>query len=303
MRGWKLLPLLCLQAGAALAADTISPSFQGSSGSGGMSAGVHQMAFSAPQLTASSILSGVHALQSGFFAFLQGMPTAAADTIGSGGGAISFAAPSGSVTVIIPPLAFSGAVGVTLQTPSSFPSSSPSANLTGSGVGVEILLDQAVQPKVDVMLTLTYQAADVAGLDTSRLILARYDTTRNVWVPLVSTADTLSRQVTGRTNHFSVFQIMQAAASSTVDTVLAFPNPLRPSQGHTSMTFANLPAEARIRIYTLTGQLVRDFSANAVGMGSWDGRNQSGEKTASGTYVVFAQGAGQKKTFKVIVQR
>lgn len=227
-----------------------------------------------------------------------------AATIGSGGGAILYAAPSGPVTVIIPPQAFSGAVGVTLQTPTSFPSdTSPTANLTGSNVGIEIILDRAVQPAQEVTLTLTYQAGDIVGLDAHRLIVARYDTTRNVWVPLVSASDTIQRQVTARTNHFSLFRIMQAAASSTVDTALAFPNPLRPSQGHTLMTFANLPAEARIRIYTLTGQLVRDLSANAVGMASWDGRNQSGEKAASGTYVVFAQGAGQSKTFKVIVQR
>ncbi|MDD5302906.1 MAG: fibronectin type III domain-containing protein [Elusimicrobia bacterium] len=230
--------------------------------------------------------------------------TSTAATIGSGGGAILYAAPSGPVTVIIPPQAFSGAVGVTLQTPTSFPSdTSPTANLTGSNVGIEIVLDQAVQPSQDVTITMTYQAGDILGLDAHRLIIARYDTTRNVWVPLVSTSNMLQRQVTARTNHFSLFRIMQAAASGTVDTALAFPNPLRPSQGHTLMTFANLPAGARIRIYTLSGQLVRDLSANAVGMASWDGRNQSGEKAASGTYAVFAQGAGQSKTFKVIVQR
>lgn len=88
-----------------------------------------------------------------------------------------------------------------------------------------------------------------------------------------------------------------------VDSVRAFPNPFRPAQGHTAMTFAELPANARLRIYTLTGELVRDLTADAAGVASWDGRNQAGRDAASGVYFVLAQAEGEKNTFKVVVQR
>ena len=69
------------------------------------------------------------------------------------------------------------------------------------------------------------------------------------------------------------------------------------------MRFQNLPAGARLRVYTFAGALVKDLSADGSGLASWDGTNQSGAPAASGVYFVFAQGAGTSKTIKVAVQR
>jgi hypothetical protein len=228
----------------------------------------------------------------------------ASGAIGSGGGAIPFASPSGPVTVTIPPGAFALPVNVTLTSPTSFPGGGgPAANMTGTGVGVQITLDQAVQPAVGARLSVSYRPSDVVGLDQSTLILARFDTTQNVWVPLVSSVDALNGIVVAQTTHFSTFQIMAAAPSSTVSTAKAFPNPLRPSLGQTSMTFSALPASARIRIYNLKGVLIKDITADASGMASWDATNQSGAAVGSGVYFVYAQGAGQSRTLEIAVQR
>lgn len=88
-----------------------------------------------------------------------------------------------------------------------------------------------------------------------------------------------------------------------VENVRAFPNPFRPARGHTAMTFADLPANARLRIYTLTGEMIRDLEADTAGTATWDGRNQDGRDAASGVYFVLAQAEGDKNTFKVVVQR
>ena len=135
------------------------------------------------------------------------------------------------------------------------------------------------------------------------MILARYDPGAHIWVPLVSSVDTLNDWVAARTDHLSLFQIMQSAPSSTVKTARAFPNPWRLSQGPPAMTFSLLPANARLRIYTLSGLLVKDLSADSSGMASWDGTNQSGRPAASGAYFVFAQGGGQETTLKLVIQR
>ena len=86
-------------------------------------------------------------------------------------------------------------------------------------------------------------------------------------------------------------------ASNTVGTLQIACNPLRPTCE--PMTFKNLPAQARLRIYTLTGALVKDITTNSTGRGGgWDGTNQDSSPAASGVYFIFAQGNGTKQTYR-----
>ena len=82
-----------------------------------------------------------------------------------------------------------------------------------------------------------------------------------------------------------------------------YPNPLRPAKGHTVMNFAGLPAGAKVKLYTLVGELVSDLTANSSGLAAWDGKNKAGQKAASGVYFAFIQNGGKKRTVKVAVQR
>ncbi len=95
----------------------------------------------------------------------------------------------------------------------------------------------------------------------------------------------------------------QGSGGSPLAAVQVFPNPLRFSAGHSAMHFTGLPAGARVRIYTLQGERVRDLAGNEFGSATWDGANQSGRRTASGIYVVYIQGGGGTRSFKVAVQR
>jgi hypothetical protein len=67
--------------------------------------------------------------------------------------------------------------------------------------------------------------------------------------------------------------------------------------------FTNLPPASRIRIYTISGRLVKDMTADGNGTATWDATNQSGSAVASDVYLVFVQGNGTEKTFKIMVQR
>lgn len=93
----------------------------------------------------------------------------------------------------------------------------------------------------------------------------------------------------------------QAAPSTSVDAIQTACNPLR--LNCQPLLFRNLPASARLRIYSFAGALVKDLSADVTGQASWDGTNQSGAQAASGAYFVFAQGAGARKTIRIAVQR
>ena len=85
-----------------------------------------------------------------------------------------------------------------------------------------------------------------------------------------------------------------------------YPNPIRPSKGlnYAKMNFANIPAGTHIKIYTMLGKIVRDLEADASGTAVWDGKNNSGEKAASGVYIVYMEdGNGNKKRIKIAVER
>lgn len=237
----------------------------------------------------------------------RGPPAASTATVPGGsaaaGSVILIQLPSGQATVDVPSSAFPPGVTVTVEPPGPLPAASGGTGMAGTGVGVRITASGSAQPQQRVAIGLPYRDADVAGLDTSRLLLARYDEARRVWVPLDSRVDTAAKRVTGTTDHFSLFQVMQAGVASGLDAPRVFPNPLRPSLGHTGMTFDTLPAGARVRVYTLLGELVRDLTASGAGLAFWDGKNASGALVASGVYAVFIQGDGQSKTLKVAVQR
>ena len=93
------------------------------------------------------------------------------------------------------------------------------------------------------------------------------------------------------------------AAAQTVSSARAYPNPMRPSQGSSSMTFDRLPPGARVRVYDIKGALVEDLTADAAGVAVWGGRNRSGVPAATGVYFVYVQGGGQRATLKVAVQQ
>ncbi len=217
---------------------------------------------------------------------------------------VSYQSPHGEVALYLARETFGEAVRLTAAAPGTFPPAvSRMGNLSGSGVGVEITLDQPVQPSKEVRLTISYRDSDVAGLDESRLALARYEPAGGIWVPLVSYPDPENNRVSAMVDHFSTYQIMQVTPSASVGAVKVAPNPLRPALGHTAMVFSNLPAFAVLRIYSLAGSLIREIHAGAGGIASWDGRNKSGVYVASGVYFVFAEKGGDKRTFKVAVQR
>ncbi|MBI4055695.1 MAG: T9SS type A sorting domain-containing protein [Elusimicrobia bacterium] len=85
----------------------------------------------------------------------------------------------------------------------------------------------------------------------------------------------------------------------------AFPVPFRPSQGHTQITFTRLTPQATVKIFTLSGTLVKtlrkqDGMTDAV---QWDVRNESGEKLASGLYLYLIESDGSKKQGKLLIIR
>ena len=92
-------------------------------------------------------------------------------------------------------------------------------------------------------------------------------------------------------------------------TVTNYPNPFHPeTQGTTLAYKLDDLASVRIRIFTQTGDLVRETSFDRGATGGtaglnqwvWDGRNGAGNVVASGGYIVFVEAQGQGQTLHVM---
>ncbi len=105
------------------------------------------------------------------------------------------------------------------------------------------------------------------------------------------------------------FAFEQVTAKSMLDEIIVVPNPyvgfstseepgLSPtSRGDRNIQFRHLPPTCTIRIYTLTGELVKTLQKDDLtGFISWDLLTSEGQRTAYGVYIyhVDAPGVGEK---------
>ncbi len=210
------------------------------------------------------------------------------------GRAVSMAIPAGSF-----PSATSIAISSSSQNPCSY-------LVGGNPITVEVFSGGAAQPQVPVTLTLNYTGAEsAAAIDTNRLrmVLARYNPLSGQCLPLETVIDPGTRTIKATLNHFSLFQLMVRAASSNLSDVTVYPNPFYTNRGQGFVTIANMPASAKVRIYTLSGEKVWEGTAGTTGILIWKGVNKSGYLVASGIYMAVIDSSAGKKVLKLAVER
>lgn len=95
------------------------------------------------------------------------------------------------------------------------------------------------------------------------------------------------------------------ALENDVTNTFAFPNPFKPSKGHTTIKFAFLPNSGSIRIYSAAGELVEKITFTDLGdkFLSWNVTNSSGEKVGSGVYIYIVESGKKRKTGKLVIVR
>lgn len=149
---------------------------------------------------------------------------------------------------------------------------------------------------------------DGTGASVERLRMFTAPDGGGAWTEMPTTVDRARKTISGTTEHFSFFSVF-ATPSASVGSVKAYPNPWQPGSGGrfdaAGVTLSGLPLAARIRIYTLLGELVRALDVTAADAGTkvWDGRNTEGRKAASGVYLVFVKSGSDERTFKLAVER
>lgn len=83
-------------------------------------------------------------------------------------------------------------------------------------------------------------------------------------------------------------------AGDTHGDVLVYPNPVRPDYNGL-IAIKGLVSNAYVKITDISGQLVYETRANG-GTATWDGRNFTGKRTATGVYLVYSTNAAGDET-------
>ena len=121
------------------------------------------------------------------------------------------------------------------------------------------------------------------------------------WIPISATYSAQGNDIflTAKTNHLSKFGIVIYAPTNIPSK--AEPNPFTPTSSNaafsnTTISFdneSNGPAE--LKIWDITGTLIRVIGIDAVSAITWDGKDKNGRIVESGVYIYEVTVAGSSK--------
>lgn len=167
---------------------------------------------------------------------------------------------------------------------------------------------------VPVGLSLPYSATNgfIDGASQARsnsLALWVLNESADLWVK-VPGASVGAGQVTAPLQHFSVYGLL-ASEDQNTSQVYPYPIPWRPFTDNPArygtlsagITFANLPQAGTIKIYTVSGELVRELPLTGSPSVVWDGKNSVGSYVSSEVYLWVVQSGPNRKTGKLMVVR
>jgi uncharacterized protein DUF11 len=82
--------------------------------------------------------------------------------------------------------------------------------------------------------------------------------------------------------------------------IMVFPNPFNPNTAYEGvLKFDYVPAEAEVKIFTITGELIRTYTGDGLRV-TWDGKNEAGEDVVSGVYLYIVDPTEGDKTIDKI---
>jgi len=163
----------------------------------------------------------------------------------------------------------------------------------------------------DVLLVLYYLDEDQDGIvdntdpPINESALKVYKLENGNWVEASgSVVYENENNVQARLSSFSIYTLMgKSALAPSLGQVLVYPNPFKKYKhnrinfGHPTDTDRRLPQEATIKIYTITGELVKKIEVTEADDGyvTWDGTNQNDKPLASGIYIYHISSPNSNK--------
>ncbi|MDT8286123.1 MAG: T9SS type A sorting domain-containing protein [Elusimicrobiales bacterium] len=123
---------------------------------------------------------------------------------------------------------------------------------------------------------------------------------------LLGTFSSMGSSISSGARYTVAWGVVNASRPPQLDmsTAHAYPNPCHRKRGCSGVNFTRLTLTGRIRIYTLSGELVRTIvkTGNLDSIG-WDLKNESGRTVTSGLYIYHLEGEGSVKIGKLVIVR
>ena len=113
------------------------------------------------------------------------------------------------------------------------------------------------------------------------------------------------RVYVGTANGLTSFETPSILPVESFNGLNIYPNPLILKDGNILVTIDGLIRNTDIKIVTVSGKLVREFSSPGGRTAFWDGRDDNGNLVNSGIYIVIAfdQEGNSVETGKIAVLR
>ncbi|MFQ3675695.1 MAG: T9SS type A sorting domain-containing protein [Endomicrobiia bacterium] len=192
--------------------------------------------------------------------------------------------------IIIPEGTFSQNVNINISTinVSGFSTKSSQGEVKLLNTGLEIKNDLGLQPRNGIIISVYYRDSDISNVDETKLVFAILNEQSNFWEKLPSAVNSEYNHIVATITHLSKFAIIQPPDIDIDDAkVIIYPNPFKPME-HNLVTIEYLPEPAKVYIYTISGEFVRELNYDSTdGETRWDGKNLDGKMVSSGIYFVL----------------
>ncbi len=203
------------------------------------------------------------------------------------------------ISLLVPSNSFTTDTFLTISTFDATVSPCPG----GLNIAFRIDPNPLIEPLTPLLMTLAYSPAEFGSASPALATLMRI-TDSGECVPVKTSVNTGANQLSVALNHISRFQVAAVTPATSPDSTFIYPNPLYLSRGQGYFTFSQMPAQSRVRVFTMRGELLADLTANASGIATWDATNRVHRTVASGVYLVAVEAPDKtKKILKVVVLR
>lgn len=156
-----------------------------------------------------------------------------------------------------------------------------------------------------VTITIPYQGVSVSGSAEDGLRIFRLDENTQGWILLSDpqTVNKIAKTVSKSISSFSFYRLISLGVAQNLSDVIVYPNPFEFAKARDeTLKFVNLPTQATIRIYDVAGELVRTLQKDStINRVTWDGKNEYGEKVATGIYIYVISSPQDLRKGKIAV--
>jgi len=173
--------------------------------------------------------------------------------------------------------------------------------LKGSQIIMEIKTSDGIEKlSKEITIEIPYTINGTEGLNEENLKLCYWDKIELKWKLINnSRVDKIKRVVIAKVNHLTIFRIVEFFNQS-ISNILVYPNPCK---NNSQIEFSNLLSpESRIKIYTISGKLVKTLQTNNNNI-TWNLTNDSGSPVVSGIYIYCITNSIENKKGKLAIIR